>query len=112
MGTEDRELVRFWLTFDLSGLGPEPPTTRHVVVDGGSFAYRFCGRGVGVTGYDYDDCLRLLGDALSPDSIPPVVTCERDVDVDALALDHRFVGVAVWRGVWFPSQHGGGPVID
>lgn len=108
MAVDDADLVRYWFTFDLTSLEPKVGPAR---VDGGTLASRFCGLGVGVTGYDAADCLELISALLRPEPVPPVMSAIRDVDVDALGLDHRFVGIPVWRGVWFPNQNGSGPTL-
>jgi hypothetical protein len=80
-----------------------------VTLDGGTFAYRFCGRGVGVTGYDERDCRKLIGDLLAPEQIPRVVRADRDVDVSRLPIALAEIGVSVWRGIWFPRTNLRGP---
>jgi hypothetical protein len=64
------DLVRYWFTFDLRAIIPQP--TRSVVLDG-TFAYRFCDRGVGVTGDDERDRLRQLAAVLAPEPVPVVL---------------------------------------
>lgn len=114
MAQDDSELVRYWFEFDLSGLGPVTAEPGTVQLDGGTLAHRFCWRGVGITGFDEADCVGLLAQVLAPEPVPPIVKVERDVDVSALTAVNPTVGVPivpVWRGVWFPPQTGGGPVL-
>ena len=100
------DLVRFWIDFDVSGLGPPPGA---VTVDGGTFAHRFCGAGVGVTAYDNADARKLVTSILGGEPLPPVVREKAHVDVDALHLNPKQVGVPVWRGIWFPAVIHYGP---
>lgn len=105
---EDRpDLVRYWFEFEL--LGQEPESSHGVTLDGGTLAYRLLGRGVGVTGYDQADCLALVQRFLGDDPLPPVVRSIQDVNVSDLGLDPRFLGVAAWRGVWYPASNRGAP---
>jgi hypothetical protein len=106
--SEPTETTRFWLGFDLAGLGPDV-AFGGLSLDGGSPAHRLCWRGVGVTGYDLDDCLALVADMLQPEPLPPLRTTVRDIDVSTLDVDSRWLGVPVWRGVWYPDQNSRGP---
>ena len=67
------------------------------------------GRGAGVTGYDVDDCLSLVGRAIVLEPLPPVVRTVDDVDVDGFELSGASSVVPVWRGVWFPPLNRVGP---
>ena len=115
MSGDDPDLVRYWFEFDLTGLEPPSYSPGTVSLDGGTLAHRFCWKGVGITGFDEADCLTLLADVLAPEAVPPVRTSTRNVDVSSLDLEPRWVGTAivpVWRGVWFPPQNAGGPVLQ
>ena len=91
MSESDPDLVRYWFEFDLRAIAPEC-LGGVVYLDGGSIAYHFCERGVGVTGYHENDCLGLLASVIDPDPVPPLLSATRDVDVSTLDLDHRWVG--------------------
>jgi len=80
------DLVRYWFTFEVAHLAPEPGPPGTVILDGGAFAYRYFGHGAGVTGYDEDDCISLIVSTLDGEPVPPVRSKTRDVDVEALDL--------------------------
>lgn len=84
-------LVRYWFEFDP---GDEEP------------AATILAAGAGVTGFDEDDCLGLLREALKSD-LPPVALRVRDVDIDPRVLGIR-IGPAMGdprsRGVWWPPS--------
>jgi hypothetical protein len=108
MGRVDDEapgLIRHWFDFDVSDLGP--PESSGITLDGGTRAYRLCGLGVGVTGFDREDCIALIESHLGGEPVPPITNEIRDVDVSAITLP---VGVAAWRGIWSPPLNTGGPV--
>ncbi|MFE9581848.1 hypothetical protein ACFYO1_36110 [Nocardia sp. NPDC006044] len=86
-------LRRFWIEFDLSG--------------NGSYAsWPLWERGVGVTGYDARDCLTLVAASANDGALPPVRRITVDVSLaETLPADPPFVGVPVWRGVWFPADN-------
>lgn len=104
------ESVRYWFAFDVSDLGPDPGPPGTTSLDGGTLAYRLCGLGIGVTGYDEADCLGLIEELLDGEPIPPVLSRIRNVDVDSLDLGSR-VGVPVWRGIWYPASNLEGPSL-
>jgi hypothetical protein len=61
--------------------------------------------GCGVTGYDVDDCLRIISDKVLGGANPP--TIRRVVeDIDVSTLDQKHVvpnmGSIFRRGIWFP----------
>ncbi len=107
---DEPDKVRYWFTFDVSGLGPEPGPPGTVTLDGGTLAGWLCGMGVGVTGYDEADCLGLIEDLLDGKPVPPVLSRVRNVDVGSLELPAR-VGVSTWRGVWYPALNLRGPSL-
>ena len=111
---DDADLVRYWFEFDLTGLEPAPPQPGTVSLDGDTPVYRLCWQGVGVTGFDEDDCLQLVARVLAPDALPPLRSSIRDVNVSDLDLEPQWVGppvMPVWRGVWFPRLSDFGPVL-
>jgi hypothetical protein len=105
---DGEELVRCWVEFDLTGQAPSPAEPGHVVLDGGTLAYRLFSRGIGVTGYDQADCLALIQQLIGDDPLPPILRMDTDVDVDALGVANE-AGVPVWRGIWFPPHNIAGP---
>jgi hypothetical protein len=101
---EHPDLHRYWIQFDLVADDlPKPPVSGTVSLDGGSGRYRLLGRGVGVTGYDLDDCLGMIRDVLG-EEVPSVKTMEVDPDMSRPHWDSRLVGSGspVWRSIWFP----------
>jgi hypothetical protein len=108
METEEPGLVRYWFEFDLAEHQPPLLDSGQVRLDGGDSAYRLLGRGVGVTGYDEEDCLRQLAAALG-DALPPTASVERNPVVNgAFAVA---TGNPAWRGVWFPPLNLSGPTV-
>lgn len=102
-------LLRFWFEFDLTGHEPPPTPPDRIGLDGDTPTYRMLSRGVGVTGYDEHDCLRLVTDILG-EPLPPVLRTVREPVID----DHiaTEVGNPAWRGVWFPGRINlAGPVV-
>ena len=64
--------------------------------------------GVGVTGFDETDCRAMISEKLLRGGpMPPLRRVVRDIDMST--LDERHVlpnmGVAVWRGIWFPEGY-------
>ena len=104
---ESPGLVRYWFEFDVAD--QKPPDDSLVRLDGGTLAFRYFGSGAGVTGYDEADCLLQLTQMLDAEPLPPVIRRIRQVDVSSLPIDPRFIGVPVWRGVWFPYLNRSGP---
>ncbi len=102
-----RGLLRCWFEFDLWDHEREVQPG-HIVLDGGTDAYRLLGRGAGVTGYDEGDCLALLCRALGED-LPLVVSTVRDVVIDDVLA--REIANPAWRGIWFPALNLSGPTI-
>ena len=105
-------LRRFWFEFEL------PP--RHVRDDGTAVIddrpTEYLRNGVGVTGYDEDDCLWLIDDQImrGVGSLPPLRRVTADVDVNSIPEffhKHHQIGVPVWRGVWAPPLNRLGPVV-
>lgn len=106
----ESELVRYWFTFDVDDVGPDPGPPGTVTLDGGTLAFRLCGLGVGVTGYDEADCLALIEEVLDGEPVPQLSSRIRDVDIESLHLRAQ-VGVSAWRGVWYPALNLQGPSI-
>jgi hypothetical protein len=79
-------LDRYWFTFDVSALSPAPGPPGTVTLDGGTLAYRLCGMGVGVTGYDEAECLCLIEDLLDGEPVPALLSRVRNVGVESLEL--------------------------
>lgn len=70
--------------------------------------------GVGVTGYDEEDCLRLIEETFGG-PLPPVERVLVDVTFEQaaeLGAGPNWIAVMAWRGVWFPPRNQGGPVLD
>jgi hypothetical protein len=100
-------LHRYWFTFEFD-LGDDPPPSKpgFITLDGSSRRKHLLGMGVGVTGFDQEDCLRLIQDQLIPeDHMPAVATVDCDVDVASIRDNHpvpsRF-GIPSNRGIWYP----------
>jgi hypothetical protein len=95
-------LRRYWFEFDL----PPEPDEREAgrTIDDRPVAY--LRNGVGITGYDEDDCLQLLRDQVfRGEPLPAVRQVIQDIDVRTIPPwfhTHNQVGVPVWRGVWAP----------
>lgn len=98
------DLHRFWIEFDIpTSEHPDPPTSGTISVDGGSRRYRMLSRGVGVTGYDLEDCLGMVREALK-EGLPPITAVVTDPDLSGPEWDSRLTGSGspVWRSIWFP----------
>ena len=83
-------LRRFWFEFDLG------PTDR-------SWPLTVLRLGCGCTGYDQEDCLRLISECvMGGEPVPPIKKVVPDVDIRTLDANHvrRGVGVVAWRGIW------------
>lgn len=95
-------LKRLWIEFDLpvGSVSPAPDGT--VSLDGGDRVEHFLLHGVGVTGYDLRDCLRLIEAAVGGGHLPPVRAIEIHPDLSARSFEWGKIGVPVWRGVWHP----------
>ena len=106
----ESDLVRYWFTFDVDDLGPDPCPPGIVTLVGGTLAYRLCGLGVGVTGYDEADCFALIEEVLDGEPVPHVSSRIRDVDIESLHLRTQ-LGVLAWRGVWHPALNLQGPSL-
>ncbi|MFE9320938.1 hypothetical protein ACIHDR_13920 [Nocardia sp. NPDC052278] len=83
---------RFWIEFDLE----HEPDFRVEL-----------GQGVGVTGFDEQDCLAMVADLLPDDTeLPPVRRMTVDVSLaEKLPVNPPTLGVPVWRGVWYPPMN-------
>ncbi|MCC3313993.1 hypothetical protein [Nocardia africana] len=63
-------------------------------------------RGVGVTGFDVRDCLSMVAALFSDGVLPPVLRITADISLaEPLPLNPRYLGVPVWRGVWYPPEN-------
>lgn len=86
----EQHLTRYWIELDFPD-GYEPPHgTRS---------------GIGVTAFDRDDALRLVGERVFPAAeVPPVRDVHEDVDVSTLDPGHVIPNMAPpnRRGIWFP----------
>jgi hypothetical protein len=103
------ELVRLWVTFDLSALSLDEADSSIIKVDGGPYWHRLLWRGVGVTGFDENDCLNLIAQAIAPHSLPPISSIESGVSVEKIGIDLARLAVPVWRGIWSPPMNVTGP---
>ncbi|GIG00441.1 hypothetical protein [Catellatospora citrea] len=109
MEIDNPDLVRYWFVFDLADHRPPPLEPGEVRVDGGTRLYRILERGAGVTGYDEQDCLRLLEDAAGEPLPPLELPALRNPPIDPNW--HGPLGNPAWRGVWYPVVNTSGPVI-
>ncbi|MEV4417213.1 hypothetical protein [Catellatospora sp. NPDC049609] len=108
MEIDNPDLVRYWFVFDLDGHRPPPPARGEVWVDGGTRLYRILERGAGVTGYDEQDCLRLLEECAG-EPLPPVESALRNPPTDPAWAGP--LGNPAWRGVRYPVANMSGPAI-
>ncbi|MCC3333007.1 hypothetical protein [Nocardia abscessus] len=83
---------RFWIEFDL-----EHDSDSWIALD----------QGVGVTGFDEQDCLSMVADLLPADTeLPPVRRITVDISLaEPLPVNPPTLGVPVWRGVWYPPRN-------
>ncbi|WP_155370886.1 hypothetical protein [Catellatospora vulcania] len=108
MEIDNPDLTRYWFVFDLTDHRPPPLGPGEVRLDGGTRLYRILERGAGVTGYDEQDCLRLLEDCAG-EPLPPLRRALRNPPI---APNWRGpLGNPAWRGVWYPVANMSGPVI-
>jgi hypothetical protein len=105
-------LRRYWFDFDLPAREVRPDgrvTLDHRPVE-------YLRNGIGVTGYDEEDCLRLIEEqVMRGEPVPPVRSVVADVDVRAIPeffQKHAQIGVPVWRGVWAPPFNRTGPAVE
>ncbi|WP_040800982.1 hypothetical protein [Nocardia higoensis] len=65
-----------------------------------------------MTGFDVRDCLSLVADLIPDAALPPVRRITADISLaEPLPLNPRYLGVPVWRGVWYPPVNlGTGPI--
>lgn len=60
-------------------------------------------QGVGVTGFDVPDCLSMVVKLFPDEPMPPVHRITADISLaEPLPVNPRYLGVPVWRGVWYP----------
>lgn len=94
--TEERGLVRYWIAFADDALPPPLPGAIWLDAPPGP-------KQVGVTAFDQADALDLVRERWWPEqSMPTVEAILEDVDVSAMPLDSRLLGVPIWRGIWYP----------
>ena len=64
--------------------------------------------GCGVSAYDYEDAINLLGQRIFGANIPPIVQCIEDVVLSTLETSHVHPNLALvnMRGIWFPQGYG------
>ncbi|HEY7130642.1 MAG TPA: hypothetical protein VH440_00235 [Candidatus Limnocylindrales bacterium] len=95
-------LTRFWIEFDY-GPGPRSLSTWN---PGPS-----C---LGVTGFDYDDALRIArAEYFADRPLPAVRSFIQDVDVSTIdELMTQPFSPPTWRGVWYPPQWRSRPSVD
>ncbi|MQY31644.1 hypothetical protein [Nocardia aurantia] len=62
--------------------------------------------GVGVTGFDVPDCLSMVADLIPANPLPPIRRITVDISLaEPLPVSGRYLGVPVWRGVWYPPRN-------
>jgi hypothetical protein len=106
--THESGLVRYWFEFDVSDHLPLPAPPGKFHLDYDTATHRLLHRGVGVTGYDEDDCLALVQRTID-DELPPLLRVVRQpIVTDAQATEG---GNAAWRGIWYPPVNRAGPTI-
>lgn len=101
--TEERGLIRFWLTFDY---GPPP---------GGITTWNPGPSWVGVTAFDYEDALRIVRHEYFPDEpLPPLKSIVEDVDISTIDVlrSYPYYSVPIWRGIWYPAHWSSGLTVD
>ena len=98
------DLHRYWIEFEILPVEHPPPSAPGAIsLDGGSRRYRMLSQGVGVTGYDLDDCLGIVAEVLEGD-LPVVRAVLTDPDMSGPEWNSRLAssGSPVWRSIWFP----------
>jgi hypothetical protein len=80
---------RFWLEFEGKWSPADPGVT--------AFLYL----GVGVTGWDLEDCLQMITVITHTAKLPELEAVVEDVDVSTIDPWPNGLGVPVWRGIWF-----------
>ena len=112
-------LERWWFDFDIPPRSPELSEIRilNEFPDTDAGMRHLLGRGVGVTGFDYDDCVGLIAGALDematfyaqagkpvlPVVLPPIKSATRDPDLaDLETTKPGPFGIAAIRVVWYP----------
>lgn len=68
---------------------------------------------IGVTGFDLDDCLEIVGQWFGPRSRATLIGVVEEPDltdfVPGMFPLGGALGVTVWRGIWYPPLNLGGP---
>lgn len=112
-------LERWWFDFDIPPRSPELSEIRilNEFPDTDAGMRHLLGRGVGVTGFEYDDCVGLIarlleqmvtdyahaGRPVLPIVLPPIRSATPDPDLAELQkTKHGEFGIAAIRGVWYP----------
>ena len=100
-------LTRYWFEFELPPY-PALAPGESIRLDGDEWwkPIRRLTYGVGATGYDQDDCLRMIErHLLEGERLPPMRRVIPDVDIRTLDQDHvaRNMGTCAWRGIWWPA---------
>jgi hypothetical protein len=101
---ESPDLRRYWIEFEIPPEEhPEPPAPGKFTLDGEPPMYRALSQGVGVTGYDLDDCLGMIREVLW-EELPNIKLVLTDPDMSGPDWDRRLLysGSPVWRSIWFP----------
>ena len=110
LGETTNGLTRYWVEFEIP---EEDMPWRNVQLDGPDLVRRYLGRGCGVTGWDLDDCLRIISASLlDGQSPPPLRQVIANVDMSQVNVDLSHIGVVVWRGIWFPPLNRAEPYRD
>lgn len=64
--------------------------------------------GCGVTAFDYDDAISLLGQLVFAEKeLPRIIGYREDVDISTLDQKHVLpnIGLVAVRGIWFPQGY-------
>lgn len=107
---DDIELRRYWIEFELPP-PPSAPASRGVALDGGESFTRIGALrgGVGVTGYDLDDCLAMVVTYIwQADDLPPIARVVEQPDLSRELGRFPISPNAnpVLRGIWRPGPTG------
>jgi hypothetical protein len=98
------DLHRYWIEFEIPpDECPPTPAPGRISLDDGSRRYRMLAEGVGVTGYNLDDCLGMVAEVVEG-HLPVVKAVLTDPDMSGPEWNSRlaYSGSPVWRSIWFP----------